>query len=474
MGQSWTIVDAGRALREHEVSSRELVAAGFAQADRLDAELTVYVERFDETALAAAEQADRDLAAGIDRGPLHGIPIGVKDMILTREAPTTANSLVRNPAWEVRRDASVITRLREAGAVVTGKVSTMEFAFGAVDPGGPFRLPRTPWDTGHWAGGSSSGSGAGVAAGMFLGALGTDTAGSVRLPSAYCGITGHKPTFGLVSQDGMIPLSLSLDAIGPMTRSAADAGLVLQAIAGHDPRDPHSVDVAIGDRLSPAGISLRGLRVGVERRNHFSSPDTDPALEPSFDVAVGVLQEAGAVVSEVALPYYDEVVGGVLVQILADVMAYHRALLQEQWSSYQRATRLGFAGGLLFTAGDLAQVQKVRRAVRRLVHAIFGEVDVIVTPTTASAAWPVATDSDAEQIEVARVMASIYTCYWNAIGSPAVSIPMGFGRAGLPLGLQVIGRPFEDTLVLGVADAYQRSTDWHLRVPPLVEGGARV
>jgi aspartyl-tRNA(Asn)/glutamyl-tRNA(Gln) amidotransferase subunit A len=302
---------------------------------------------------------------------------------------------------------------------------------------------------------------------MFLGALGSDTAGSVRLPAAYCGITGLKQTYGLVSKDGLIPLSSSLDYIGPMARSAADTALMLQAMAGYDETDSTSIDVPPLDFSASIGTSLAGLRVGVERKSHFSGDDVDPALSETFERAVETFEKAGASVREVALPYYREVVDAVLITILGDAMAYHNRLLREQWSAYQRATRMGFASGILFTAGDYVQAQKVRRAARGLVMSMFDDVDIMIMPTTSTAAWPVASDSDIEQIEVARVMASIYTCYWNPIGNPVISVPMGFNASGLPLGLQIAGRPFEDATVIAAADAYQRSTDWHLRIAPI-------
>lgn len=469
MKTPWTIKTAAEALRDGSIKSIELLEAGYDQANRLDEELAVYVRRFDATAREAAAQADRDFEQGIDRGSLQGIPIGIKDIIFTREALTSGNSLVTNPAWEVKRDAHVVSRIRAAGAIITGKLSTMEFAFGAVDPGGIFRLPRTPWSIDHWAGGSSSGSGNGIASNMFLGALGTDTGGSVRLPASYCGITGLKQTYGLVSLDGVIPLSTSLDHVGPMARSAADVAALLQVMAGYDASDPTSADVPIGDFSAELGRSLRGLRVGVERGNHFTGPDVDPELREVFEVAVGEFERAGATVTEVELPYYREIVDGTVITFLADAMAYHRRLLAEQWHRYQRNTRLGFAGGVVFSAADLVQATKVRRAVRRMVLQMFDDVDIMLMPTTATAPWPVLSDSEIEQIQVERVIASIYTAYWNAMGNPAVSVPMGFNSSGLPFGLQIAGRPFEDATVIGVADGYQRLTDWHLRVAPCAQ-----
>ncbi|MCA9847480.1 MAG: amidase, partial [Dehalococcoidia bacterium] len=222
-----TITEAGEAIRAGKLTSLELTEACLERADYLDGRLGVFITRMTDTALAAAKQADADFAAGVDRGPLQGIPIGVKDIIATKDAPTTAQSMVLDPAWGEGQDAPVVARLREAGAVIVGKTSTMEFAIGMPDASKPFPVPRNPWNPETWPGGSSSGSGAGVAAGLFLGALGTDTGGSVRIPAAFCGITGMKQTHGLVPKAGCAPLGYSLDHIGPMTRSARDAAAML-------------------------------------------------------------------------------------------------------------------------------------------------------------------------------------------------------------------------------------------------------
>jgi aspartyl-tRNA(Asn)/glutamyl-tRNA(Gln) amidotransferase subunit A len=235
-----TLSEAARALRERKVSSVELVTAALARADALDELLGVYLHRLDDYALSRARQADGELAAGRDRGPLHGLPIGVKDILAMAEGPTTANSLILDPAWGQHRDAVVVERLKEAGAVITGKVTTMEFAVGLHDQTKPHPRPRNPWDPERFPGGSSSGTAAGVASGMFLAGIGTDTGGSIRTPAAYCGVSGLMPTFGRVPSAGCVPLGYSLDRIGPLARSARDCGAFLVAIAGPDARDPYT------------------------------------------------------------------------------------------------------------------------------------------------------------------------------------------------------------------------------------------
>ena len=295
-----TITDAAAALRAGQTSSVELTRAAYEVADRHDSELGVYLSRFDETALAAAATADAELAAGLDKGPLHGIPLGIKDIIATEEGETTAQSLVLDRAWGAQGDAPVVARLRAAGAVITGKTSTMEYAIGIPDPEKPFPIPRNPWNPEHYPGGSSSGTGGGVAAGMFLGGLGTDTGGSIRFPATNCGITGLKQTFGRVPKFGCVPLGYSYDHIGPMARSAADCAAMLSVLAGHDQRDATSVDRPVDDYLSGLTGSLEGVRIGVDPLLEHSSM-TVPELQSVLDAALTELRAAGATVVPVTL-----------------------------------------------------------------------------------------------------------------------------------------------------------------------------
>lgn len=459
---SLSIIEAGRALRTGALSSEELVRWAFASADSLDQKLGVYISRFDGSALAAARAADADLARGIDRGPLHGITIGVKDIIATKEGPTTGNSEVDYPSWREPRDATVVARLRAAGAVIVGKLSTMEFAIGVPDESKPFPMPRNPWDPARYPGGSSSGSGAGVSAEMFLGALGTDTAGSIRIPAAYCGITGLKGTYGLVSTSGVMPLGPSLDAVGPMTRTAADAAVMLEVMAGFDPLDPASSDVGVAGFSADLGKSLDGLRIGVERKHHLYGDQVDPELPAIFEDAVRELERAGASVREVEIPYYREITDSVLLTMFSEGLACHHRALRDQWGRFGQSARLAFAAGAFFSAQEYVIAQKVRRMGRRIIASLFEDVDVIVCPTTATTAPRI------EDLDLSRMIATLFTNLWSGVGSPTISVPMGFGSDGLPFGLQIAGRAFEDALVLRVADAYQRATDWHLRTPALV------
>ncbi|MFC5831823.1 amidase [Nonomuraea insulae] len=460
-----TLTDAAAALRSGEVTSVALTEQAIAQADRLDGELGTYLARFDDSALASARRADEELAAGVDKGPLHGIPFGVKDIIAAAEGPTTAQSLVLDPAWAAGKDAPVVARLRAAGAVITGKVTTMEFACGMVDPSKPFPTPRNPWDTRTWPGGSSSGTGNGVAAGMFLAGLGTDTAGSIRIPAAFCGVSGLMPTFGRVPKSGVAPLGYSLDHVGPLARSARDCAAVLEVIAGFHPSDPDCVDLPLD--LPVFGGSLDGLRIGVVREHHFPQA-ADPAAAPAFESALATLTGLGATAVEIELPYWGEMLTANLVTACAEALAYHRVDAATRWGDYFAATRAMLARGALISAADYVQAQRVRRVAQDAVARLFDDVDVIVSPAASMGAPTYESLTDAEgRLDVEGMFAQVFTQYWDCVGNPVLVTPMGFTEGGLPLSLQFAGRPFEEAVILRAGDAYQQATDWHLRVPEL-------
>src|SRR5579859_7957822 len=309
-----SVQEAAARLRTGELTSVELTAAVYQRADEFDARVGTYLARFDDQALGTAALADKELAAGVDRGPLHGIPVGVKDILAAREGPTTAQSLILDPAWGAGKDAPIVKRLRDAGAVITGKLTTMEFAIGMPDPTKPFPIPRNPWDLRTWPGGSSSGTGSGIAAGMFLAGIGTDTGGSIRIPAAFCGVSGLMPTFGRVPKSGCTPLGYSLDHVGPLARSAWDCAAMLGVLAGYDPSDPDCADVAVPSYVDQLDGSLAGLRLGVVRENHFPA-DGDPALPGAFEAALKALESLGATLVEVTLPLYPEMSVAMMVTV---------------------------------------------------------------------------------------------------------------------------------------------------------------
>lgn len=456
------IIDLGAALRAGETTSVELVQAYQAAADALDPQLGTYLARFDEAALIAAADADAELAAGKDRGPLHGIPLGIKDIIATEEGPTTAQSLVLDPAWGAGGDAPVVTRLRQAGALVMGKTSTMEFAIGGPDRSKPFPLPRNPWDTGRWTGGSSSGTGNGVAAGLFPAGLGSDTGGSIRLPAAYNGVTGHKQTFGLVPKSGVVPLGFSYDHVGPLARSARDCAALMAVIAGPHPDDPTTARAPRLDYGAGLGRGVDGLRLGVARAATVDGGACDPGVAACFDAALDTLEGAGAQLVDVDFPLWDELHDACFLGLFAEAFAWHRHHLGTRWADYGFDTRMSIALGGLISGADYVATQRVRQHGRELMSAVFEQVDVVLTPTTGT----VAPAFGAPAMDRDRRLRSLFTPPYNSLGLPALSVPMGFDD-GMPTALQIAGPPLADALVLQVGDGYQQLTDWHRRVPAL-------
>jgi aspartyl-tRNA(Asn)/glutamyl-tRNA(Gln) amidotransferase subunit A len=458
-----TLTDAAQALRAGTVTSVALTEAAIAAADEVDATIGTYLARFDEYALERAATADAELARGDDRGPLHGIPFGIKDIIAMAEGPTTAQSLILDRGWGAGKDAPTVARVKAAGAVITGKTTTMEFACGLPDATKPFPIPRNPWDPETWPGGSSSGTGSGVAAGLFLAGLGTDTAGSIRIPAAFCGVSGLMPTFGRVPKSGCVPLGYSLDHIGPLARSARDCAAVLEVLAGLHESDPDCVDAPFTAPEFTGDLS--GMRVGVVRENHFPAHG-DPALESTFDAAIAALAGQGATLVEVTLPYWHEMVTADMVTMGCEALAYHRTDLSGRWLDYFAATRAMVATGAMVSGADYVQAQRVRRVAQDAVARLFETVDVIACPTASVGApkFDEITGPDG-QPDVGALFTLIHTPYWDSVGNPVLAVPMGFTADGMPLSLQLAGPAFGEAAILHAGDAFQQGTDWHLRVP---------
>ncbi|WP_432826312.1 amidase [Dactylosporangium sp. CA-092794] len=451
-----TITGAAAALRDGEISSVELTEAFLARIDRHNDAVRALVEVYPRQALAAAARADADRAAGVVRSPLQGVPIAVKDVIAVEEGPTRGGGNAWSPRWHPG-DALAVARLRAAGAIVLGKSLTMEFACGMPDERDGTPVSANPWNLANWAGGSSSGAGAGLAAGLFLGGLGTDTGGSIRCPAAWCGVSGIKPSYGLVPTEGMIPWAFTLDHLGPLARSAADCALLLETLADGLPAPAGHAERAPGD--------LTGLRIGVERAHHLTSEVVEPAVRQRFDEALAVLADAGARLSEVELPLYDTAAEAAMLITPVEGYSYHRENLRERWSDYGRQTRLQIAAGAVIGAADYVQARRVAVLAQRRLAALFAGVDLIVMPTTATGAPPIAALYGADLRHL--ITSTIYTPYWDVVGNPALSVPMGLNAAGLPLGLQIAGAHGADALVLHAGAAFQARTDHHLAVPPL-------
>jgi aspartyl-tRNA(Asn)/glutamyl-tRNA(Gln) amidotransferase subunit A len=457
-----TIKAAAAALRDGQITSVDLTAGMLDRIEHLNPRLGAFIAVSGETALVAAQQADADFAKGVDKGPLQGIPLGVKDIIATRDAPTTANSHILDPAWGADWDAPVVERLRAAGAVIVGKTVTSEFACGAPDPDNGFPMPKNPWNLEHSAAGSSAGTGIAVAAGLVLGGLGTDTGGSVRGPASANGHSGLKVTFGRVPKFGCVPLGYSLDSIGPMARTAWDCAALLKVMAGYDARDPTAAQAPVPDYPAALTGQIQGLRIGVPTAYFFDAPELDPEVKSAVLEGIEVLRRAGAVVREVTIPHVEVAKNANNMIWASEAFAYHQEDLRTRWELYGRYTRTMIARGALFNGPDYIQAQRVRAYFKKAVAAVMADLDVLITPTSTTPAEKIA-DMDMQR----RLLGASFTGVWNLIGLPALALPCGFSSTELPLSMQIVGKAFDEATVLRVGDAYQQSIDWHLRVPPI-------
>ena len=452
--------ELGRSLARREVSPVEVTEALLARIERLDPALNAFMLVTGERALAEAREAERELLAGVRRGPLHGVTLALKDIFDTAGQRTTAGSKIladHVPA----RDATVVRRLRAAGLVLLGKTGMHEFAYGVTSDNPHYGPVRNPWDRGRCSGGSSGGSGAALAAGLCHVSLGTDTGGSIRIPAAACGIVGLKPTFGRVSRLGVWPLSWSLDHVGPMARGVEDAALVLGAIAGPDPEDGWSAERPAEDFARDLELGARGLAVGVPREWFFEG--LEPDVEAAVRTAVGVLEREGARRLEVSLPHVPDAYTASHAILASEASAFHEPWLRERPGDYGADVRRALELGHLVAGVDYVNARRMQALVRADFLAALRGADVLAAPTLPRTALAVGEASSREPATAwGRFMTPV-----NVAGLPAVSVPCGFDRAGLPIGLQLIGRPFDEATVLRAARAFERATDWHERRPAL-------
>ncbi len=463
-----SVVDLARMIATKEVSPVEVVRAHLARIERLDATLRSFITVCGDAALEAAGAAEAALAAGQATGPLHGVPIGLKDLVDTRGVRTTGGSKIlanRVP----QADATVATRLTAAGAIVLGKLNMHEFAYGPEGLNEHYGQTRNPWDAAvpRIPGGSSSGSGAAVAAGLVPAALGSDTGGSIRIPSSLCGITGIKPTYGRVSRAGVLPLAWSMDHVGPMARSAADCALVLGAMAGYDPADPTTSVLPVPDYTLALGRDVKGLRIGLLRG--VFAEGLVPELHAAIEAAVRQLQSLGAIVDEVTLTQIAHVPAATFAVVAGEAFAYHAPWMRTRPQDYQSDVRERLFVSAFVSAAAYLRAQQVRALVRAEIDGALARRDVLLAPTTAIAATPLGEPTTMIGGTRADVRPALlrFTRIFNFSGHPAASVPCGFTADGLPLGMQIVGRPFDELTVFRVADAWQRATDWHLRRPPM-------
>ncbi len=455
-----SIAEAGRALRDGVVTSAALTEHALARIEALDGALRAFILVTPERARADAARADQELRQGIDRGPLHGIPYGLKDIYDTAGIPTTCHSYLRADHVP-EADSEVAARLAAGGGVLLGKLATHEFALGGPSFDLPFPPARNPWNLEHMPGGSSSGSAAAVAAGILRMATGSDTGGSIRGPACYCGIVGLKPTYGRVSRRGVFPLSYSLDHCGPLARTVEDAALTMQVIAGHDPLDPMSARVPVPDFAAGLGRDLDGLRLAYPRRFFATNPGITAEVLTAIDTAAESLAGLGATVDPVDLPSYSlfEAAGRVI--LVAEAYAIHEQDLKTRPLAYGRYTYQRMAAGAVLSAADLIQAFRLRRELAAAVNEVLVRYDGIVAATGMTAA----PRFDSFDRDVSRWSAML-TIPFNVTGHPALALPIGFSAQGLPLGMQIVGRPFDEPTVLRIGAAYEARAGWHAATPP--------
>ncbi len=460
--------ELARLVATKAVSPVEVVQAHLDRIAALDGQVKAYITLMADSALEAAKAAEAAVMARESLGPLHGVPVGLKDLYCTKGVKTTAGSRILGD-WVPTEDATVVSRLAGAGAIMLGKLNMHEFAYGPEGLNVHYGTSWNPWDasTHRIPGGSSSGSGAGVAAGLCPGALGSDTGGSIRIPSSLCGLTGIKPTYGRVSRAGVLPLAWSLDHVGPMCRSAADCALMLGAMSGYDPRDASTSVLPVPDYPAALTGQVKGLRIGLLRRVFLESAGAPQ--RQAVEAAVKALETLGASVREVELPQMKYAAGAAAAVITVESYAYHEPWLKSRIAEYGPDVRERLLVGAFVSGADYLRGQRVRQLIRDEVDQVLGGLDVLIAPTLPIAAVPVGTrevEIDGRSHPVRPTLVR-YTRPFNASGHPAASVPCGFTAEGLPIGMQVTGRSFDEATVLRVADAYQRVTDWHSRRPPL-------
>jgi len=456
-----TIAEASALIRDKKLSPVEWTQALIARIERHDGRLNAFLRFTPEIALADARRAEAEISAGNWRGPLHGVPYGLKDIIDYAGLPTTAHSAILKDNVATA-DACVTQRLRAAGAVFMGKLSTHEFAIGGPCFDLPWPPARNPWNRDYFCGGSSSGSGVATAAGFVPFAIGTDTGGSVRNPSTMCGVTGIKPTYGLVSRRGVFPLAFSLDHVGPLTRTVHDNATVLNVLAGHDGLDPGSVARPGVDYTALTGKGLKGLRIGWLKHFYHDDIKADPQMGAAVDAAVMKMQELGAQVTEVKTVPLSQFQACNRIIMGSESYAIHQKWLRERPQDYGDITRQRFLYGAMYSASDYINALRMRSKFTADFHALFNDVDVIVT---ASAHDPAVRIDDQEACEF--IYSRQARAPFNVTGSPAMAVPAGFSKEGLPLGIQIVAAPYNEAAVYRVGAAYEAATSWTAKHPVL-------
>jgi aspartyl-tRNA(Asn)/glutamyl-tRNA(Gln) amidotransferase subunit A len=456
------LAEAAALIAARRLSPVELLQSCLDRIAAVEPKLNAVIRLVADEAMADARTAETEIIKGGPRTPLHGIPVGLKDIIDLAGHPTTCHSKLQIDRVATE-DAAATARLRVAGAIFPAKLSTHEFAIGGPAFDLPFPPARNPWNPKHHPGGSSSGSGAAVAARMFPAALGTDTGGSVRHPASHCGLVGLKPTYGLVSRRGVFPLAFTLDHVGPMTRTVRDNALLLNVIAGHDPGDPGSAARPAEDYTRDLHKSLRGLKIGYVRHFHEMDQPASPEMAAALDAAAALLAAEGATISTVTLPPLGEFAGVNRTILLPEATAIHESWLRERPGDYAHITRRRLLPGLFVSGTDYVQAQRRRRQLIDAVEAAFAGVDLLLC---ASSMDPACLIDDPGEVE--RTYPRQARTPFNVTGHPAVSIMCGISQAaGLPLGLQLVAPSFGETMLYRAAAGYERAAPWQGMAPAI-------
>ncbi len=460
---SLTLTEAADLLKSRQISPVELTEAHLSRIEQIDRQVNSYITVTAEQALQEARAAEETLMQGIYRGPLHGIPLALKDVYATAGVRTTAGShFLRD--YVPTADCAVVERLKAAGAISLGKLNMHEWAMSVTNLNPHYGDCMNPWDASRIAGGSSGGTGAALAAELCLVSLGSDTAGSIRIPASLCGVVGLKPTYGRCSARGVLPLSWNMDHVGPMGRRVADVAHLLQAIAGYDPADPYSANQPADDYVTNLAAGVRGWRVALvldgflpERR------PADPEVLQAVRQAASVFTELGAVVSAVALPELQDIWRQNSCILMSDALAVHAQRLAEAPEDFGADVLDGLTRATKHTGADYARARRAQVLLRQSLLAFFADYDLVLTASTPVAA----TLRAAEQGRTNRPPLIGYTAPFNFVSLPALALPGGFTSTGLPLGLQIVGRPWAEAAVLQAGHAYEQATTWHTRKPNL-------
>jgi amidase len=456
------LTEISRRLHSREISPVEVTRALLDRIDRLDGALRSYVTVLPESALARAREAEAEIGRGDIRGPLHGVPIAIKDLCATKGIRTTCGTSIRSD-WIPAHDATVVERLGGSGAVLLGKLKLTEGAHATHHP--EVVPPVNPWSADHWTGVSSSGSGVATAAGLCYGSLGTDTGGSIRFPSAANGIVGIKPTYGRVSRHGVFPLSASLDHVGPMTRTVADAAAMLEVIAGPDPRDPTTRHEPVPPYLARIGEGIRGVRVGIDER--YCTEDVEPQTSRAALDCADMLKDLGAEIRSVTLPPVQALLDGWGAFCSVETAIAHAETFPAQADRYGPPFRTFIEAGRRVPATEYAQILAERDAFRGRLATFFEDVDLLLCPSAPAPALPLVVIEQLLESPGDTNSFLKFTAPFDFSGSPTISLPCGFTEEGLPLSLQLVGRDLEEDLLCRAGRGFEQATSWHMRHPPV-------